>query len=133
MYLSAVSTYQIIKPTLFPDPVPTALTCRKGALELYGSLRSARLNALGHDKSEREALTEFRNSLLPVWRQEPAIRRICIKDGDKQALAALRTLERLRYAEERAVRHSSNDLSHLRAKTPALVSALAPLKEKTEH
>jgi hypothetical protein len=51
------------------------------------------------------------------------VRTIC--QGDLPALKALRTIELLRYAEERAVRYEALDLSRLRQRVPALRKELS--------
>src|SRR5690606_12370500 len=84
VYLSAVSTYQILSTTLFPDPGTTQYSCREGTKALYESVARARGQTSALDKPEREALALFRQELAPTWTQANAIVAACTKDNDKQ-------------------------------------------------
>lgn len=125
VYLSAVSTYQILSTTLFPDPGTTQYSCREGAKVLYESVARARQQTAALDKPEREALALFRRELAPTWAQANAIAAACTKDNDQQALKALRSVTLLRYAEERAVRYQAIDLTRFRKQAPDEVLALS--------
>jgi hypothetical protein len=59
------------------------------------------------------------------------VRALCKKDGDEAALQALRSVELLRYAEERAVRYNAIDLTKWRQLTPKLISDLSSEKKNT--
>lgn len=132
LYLSAVSTYQILRASLSPDIVATEHTCRSGTQALYQSLEAARLKVGQTTLAERDALNTFRSQLSPVWDQAPAVRALCKKSGDKQALQALRSVELLRYAEERTVRYNAIDLTKWRRRAPELVETLnAPTKKNS--
>jgi hypothetical protein len=124
VYVASVSTYQILGDALFPEIVPTEYNCRSGTRALYESVEGARLRAAQVVQAEREALETFRSQLSPVWKQAAAVRSLCEKDQDLAALNALRSIELLRYAEERAVRYSAIDLTKWRRRTPELVGAL---------
>lgn len=124
VYLSAVSTYQILSTTLFPHPGKTKYSCREGTKVLYESVVSARKRTAALAQPEREALSLFRDELAPTWKQAHAIRAACSNDKDQQALLTLRSVTLLRYAEERAVRYQAIDLTRWRKQAPDEVLAL---------
>ncbi len=124
--LVLVSTVQILRATLFPPTPPTDFSCREGTQELYRSISIARERAAFRTLPEREALAAFRGDLQPIWNQAPSVRALCDQEKDREALQALRSVELLRYAEERAVRYGSLDLTRVRGLTPKLVDALGP-------
>jgi hypothetical protein len=87
--------------------------CRTGLRQLAKGIERAR-QAAGNlsEASEDEALRQFRSALSPEWDQHDAIANACRPD---HALSvALDVIERLRYAEERAVRREVSDLAPLR-------------------
>ncbi len=124
--LVLVSTVQILRATIFPPTPPTDFSCREGTRELYHSISIARERAAFRTLPEREALAAFRGDLQPIWNQAPSVRALCDQEKDREALKALRSVELLRYAEERAVRYGSLDLTRVRGLTPTLVDALGP-------
>jgi hypothetical protein len=130
IYVALLSTVQILNASLWPEISATKYTCRSGTRALYQSVEQARLRAAHITMPEREALVDFRNQLQPVWSQEPAVRALCEKDGDQEALSALRSVELLRYAEERSVRYSAIDLTMWRERAPRQVGALNAPEEK---
>ena len=125
VWLTVTGTYQVLRQSLWPDPAPTQLSCRLGAEALLTTLETARERASEHTLNEKAALKLFRSDLAPVWDQAQAITLRCEQKQDKVALRALRSLELLRYAEERSIRLSAVDLTQLRRSTPRLVHALA--------
>jgi hypothetical protein len=125
VYLSAVSTYQILNTTLFPDPGTTEYSCREGTKVLYESVALARQKTAALAQPEREALALFREEVAPTWKQAHAISAACTKDNDQQALKTLRSVTLLRYAEERAVRYQAIDLTRWRKQAPEEVLALS--------
>lgn len=124
VYLSAVSTYQILNTTLFPDPGTTKYSCREGTKALYESVARARMRTAALAHPEREALALFRDELAPTWKQAHAVRAACSQDNDRKALQTLRSVTFLRYAEERAVRYQAIDLTRFRKQAPEEVRAL---------
>lgn len=124
VYVAAASTYRIFQETLFPEISHTDYTCRTGTTALYEAVEHARHLAADSARPERAALEAFREHLIPVWEQAPAVRQKCETDGDQEALRAFRTVELLRYAEERAVRYNAIDLTKWRLRAPELVGAL---------
>jgi len=129
--LATVTTYTVVKDTLFPETPETTFTCRTGTTALFESVQLARKAAAGRNETERLALKKFRSELAPTWSQAPSVRALCEQANDKAGLKAFRSVEMLRYAEERAVRYSALDLSPVRLRTPSLVEALgSESKEK---
>lgn len=126
VWITLVGTVRVVSQSLWPTAGPTEYECRPGAAVLLSSLEAARNRATEHTLNEREALDAFRGDLTPIWAQAPAIRQRCELNRDKLALTAIRSLELLRYAEERSIRLSAVELTHLRRTTPGLVQALAP-------
>jgi hypothetical protein len=66
------------------------------------------------DDEEAAALARFREALDPEWSHHDAIAASCRRDP--QLASLLDVIERLRYAEERAVRRESTELVPLRRK-----------------
>jgi hypothetical protein len=89
--------------------------CRGGLRELVAAIERAR-DAAGSlaESGEDTALTRFRSELSPEWDRHDAVAASCRKD--RELAVALDVIERLRYAEERAVRREVTDLAPLRRK-----------------
>ena len=105
---------QIIQQGLFPTVVPSPYpTCEAGLKNLGEALARARSSVAEGDDDPDEALRRFRTALEPEWRYLEGIRASCPKVEDLRSLDAL---ERLRYAEEHAVRRESASLAALRRK-----------------
>jgi hypothetical protein len=68
--------------------------------------------------SEDAALARFREALLPEWGRHDAIAAAC--ESNAELAAALDVIERLRYAEERAVRREVTELAPLRRRVEQL-------------
>jgi hypothetical protein len=103
-------TYQVWAPVFRSYP---ELDCRKGLSELAQAIDRARQAASSFSEAgEDAALAQFRRALSPEWDQHDAIAKACGRDHDTTSL--LDVVERLRYAEERAVRREVSDLAPLR-------------------
>jgi hypothetical protein len=87
--------------------------CRAGLRDLTLALDRAR-DAAGSlaEAGEDTALSHFRSELSPEWDRHDAVAASCRKD--RELAVALDVIERLRYAEERAVRREVDDLAPLR-------------------
>lgn len=83
--------------------------CRSGINGLIGALRRARLAAASEELGERASLARFRQALAPEWLARGSLSEIC--GGERWARDALSAVDRLRYAEEHAVRYESVDLA----------------------
>src|SRR5689334_3035140 len=95
---------QIVKQALWPDVVAVPYkTCGEGLESLHAALARARGEAEG-ELDPDEALRQFREALNPGWSYLSGVRASC---QDPQKLRSLDALERLRYAEEHAVRREA--------------------------
>jgi hypothetical protein len=108
-------TWQVWSPS-FSGYAPE--DCRAGLAQLAAAVYRARRAAGSLNTGDEDAaLREFRGSLRPEWDRHDGIARACQSRGELSQ--ALDVIDRLRYAEERAVRRE--------------VSELAPLRRRTEH
>jgi hypothetical protein len=92
-----------------------AVDCKAGLVALIAAVDRAR-DAAGSlaESGEASALAQFRSELSPEWDRHDAVKASC--RSDRELAVALDVIERLRYAEERAVRREVNDLAPLRRK-----------------
>lgn len=107
---------QILFPTLVPSPYAT---CAEGKLALAEAIGRARHEAEAEDVDADAALHRFRGALLPEWSYVTGVRQKCEQSPSpgsdaKAELRSLDALERLRYAEEHAVRREAASLAALR-------------------
>jgi hypothetical protein len=108
-------TQQVFGSPAAPSPYAG---CHEGLLALVSAVDRARSAAPGID-GEDAAIDRFRGALLPEWSHRDAIASVCGNAAaDKRALDAI---ERLRYAEEHAVRREAGDLAPLRRRVQAIV------------
>jgi hypothetical protein len=84
----------------------------------------ARDDAAKTDQGEDAALDRFRSALEPVWRYRDDIASRC-RDAPRDK-GALDAIERLRYAEEHAVRREAGELAPLRRRVQAIVDRDLP-------
>ncbi|MBL8743318.1 MAG: hypothetical protein JNK04_19540 [Myxococcales bacterium] len=123
-FLSVVAVFtlaqagQITRQVLFPRVVPSGLTCEQSLVELYGALERAR-TAGEADLDQDTALARFRAALEPEWLTLEGARVNCSSADQRRSLDAL---ERLRYAEEHAVRREAASLAALRRQVAADVA-----------
>jgi hypothetical protein len=120
---ATICTTQIVLTVWFPPKPRWEVSCHEGLNALLDAVERARAHAATESGGERAALAGFRDSLEPEWSRIATVRATC--HGDLPALKALRTIELLRYAEERAVRYEALDLSRLRQRVPALRKELS--------
>lgn len=119
---------QLTRQALVSKASPSKeLDCRQGVRSLALAVESARQLTEGTESTPEEALTRFRSALGPQWEQRDQIAQACRQQGKAKLLEAFDTVERLRYAEENAVRRDARDLSPLRRATKTLLSG--PLAE----
>lgn len=121
---ATICTTQIVLTVWFPERPSWDVTCRSGIDQLLSAVERARAQAATEPSGERAALEDFRNALEPEWARLATVRDRCRGEGDTAALRGLRTVELLRYAEERAVRYEALDLSRLRQQIPTLRTEL---------
>ena len=116
---TVVCAAQIIFQVWGPrDGPPAPVDCRTGVKRLVLAVRRARQAGEAETGGERAAVTRFREALRPEWDWRPALGRAC--QGDRKALRALGATDRLRYAEEHAVRYESVDLARRRRRVSSL-------------
>lgn len=117
--ISVLATVQIIRQVFFAETVPAPWgSCREGLLALNAAVERARDAASGTE-GEDAALDGFRRALEPEWRNRDAVAAACL--GSRADERALDAIERLRYAEEHAVRHEAGDLAPLRRRVQTIV------------
>lgn len=127
--VALTSAVQVTRQVLF-DPCPGGLscpgtatavsfkTCREGLLALHTAVERARQAAAGTD-GEDAALAHFRAALTPEWGFRDDVAAAC--HGSAEDEGALDAIERLRYAEEHAVRREAGELAPLRRRVEAIV------------
>jgi hypothetical protein len=109
--------WQLWAPVLASHP---KVDCRAGLYDLGMAIDRARSAAqAASQQGEDTAVAQFRSALEPEWSRNAAIAASC--NADTNLATALDAIERLRYAEERAVRREVNDLAPLRRKVQALM------------
>jgi hypothetical protein len=106
---------QITKQVMFPEVVPSGLGCEQSLASLHGALERAR-TAGEADLDQDTALARFRAALDPEWATLEGARANCSSAEQRRSLDAL---ERLRYAEEHAVRREAASLAALRRQVAA--------------
>ncbi len=109
---------QITKQVMFPQVPPSNLGCEQSLAQLYTALERAR-TAGEADLDQDTALARFRAALEPEWATLEGARRNCSSTEQRRSLDAL---ERLRYAEEHAVRREAASLATLRRQVAADVA-----------
>ena len=105
-----------------PEPSVLAVTCREGTSSLIAAIRRSQKAAQAETRGERAAVTRFRAELQPEWGRRAAVVERC--RGDRPALRALREIDRLRYAEEHAVRYEAVELARRRRRIRAVEARL---------
>jgi hypothetical protein len=97
-------------------------SCHEGLRALFTAVARAREAAAGAGGGEDAALARFRGALTPEWAFRDGVAAQC---RPSQADAGtLDAIERLRYAEEHAVRREAGELAPLRRKVQAIVDQL---------
>lgn len=112
---------QVWAPEVVPFPDNPNLDCSAGILRLAEAIEVARL-ASADQAGEQEALARFRGALSPAWTHRAAVHRACAEDTE--AIQRLRAVDRLRYAEEHAVRYGAIDLAKRRQEVKRLIPLL---------
>ena len=106
---------------LFGRPVAASTTpCATSLRLMVAALDNARdAAAVASERGEDAALEVFRGALGAPWRDTDGVERTCA--GDARLRGGLDAIERLRYAEEHAVRREAAELAPLRRRVRALV------------
>jgi len=110
----AAMSIQISIQVLSSNPAPYDGGCRGGLRSLAGALESARTASEGVDDQPEVAIVKFRAALSPAWDARDGVFKVCEREHNATLLADFDLLERLRAAEESAVRRDARDLSSLR-------------------
>lgn len=122
--ICVAATAQITKQVFFqPRVVAPYPGCHEGLSALVSAIERARRAAPGTD-GEDAAIERFRSALNPEWGYVDGIGDLC--RGSVKDEGALDAIERLRYAEEHAVRREAGDLAPLRRKVQAIVESDLP-------
>lgn len=115
---------QVWAPTMENPP----FDCSAGALALAEAIDTARV-AAADEPDEQAALAKFRGALAPTWKFRPALNGVCA--SNPEALRHLRAIDRLRYAEEHAVRYAAVDLAERRHEVERLITSLKQSSQRT--
>jgi hypothetical protein len=118
--VSLAGAVQITYQVLFqPEPRPPYATCQDGLHALFSAVTRAREAAAGSDGDEDAALSRFRSALQPEWTYRDGVASLC--RASARDAGALDAIERLRYAEEHAVRREAGELAPLRRSVQTIV------------
>jgi hypothetical protein len=130
------ASVQVVRQIFVAGPKSPYPTCRDGLRALASAVERARRAAADQDApgepsepsftgDEDEALGRFRAALDPEWQHRDGVAATC--RGSRNDERALDAIERLRYAEEHAVRREAGDLAPLRRRVRAILDTdLAP-------
>lgn len=118
---TVVCSVQICLQVWAPRVEPAPFDCSAGTLALADAVDAARL-AAADEPDEQAALDKFRGALEPIWKYRPALSHSCA--SSREARQHLRAIDRLRYAEEHAVRYAAVDLAERRNEVKRLILAL---------
>jgi len=111
-------TWQVWAPSFSELP---AENCRAGLAELAGAVQRARRAASSVITADEDAaLSQFRAALSPEWQRRDGIAHAC--QSSRELSQALDVIDRLRYAEERAVRREVSELAPLRRRTEQILT-----------
>jgi hypothetical protein len=119
---TVVCSIQIIQQAWSAPPSEATTDCRPGITGLITAVRRARVAAANGTGGEREAMQRFREALLPEWSARGGLGVRC--QGDREATMALGEVDRLRYAEEHALRYEALDVAGRRRAVAAIAEKL---------
>jgi hypothetical protein len=125
---TAIWSTEICLQVWAPPIQPLTVGCAAGTLQLAEAVDAARL-ATSEEPGEQPALARFRAVVAPVWAMRPALGKACGKDP--AAMRQLREVDRLRYAEEHAVRYGAVDLAKRRQEVKHLIPSLRETISRT--
>lgn len=92
----------------FASPPPSELECEEGLEQLITGIEQARQSAFGQT-NEAQAIEAFRANLGSVWQEPRSVRERCKDEPGMRSMFG--RVERLRYAEEHAVRYESRGIA----------------------
>jgi hypothetical protein len=121
VFICAAASVQISRQIFFASSPPAPYsTCGEGLLALSAAVdRARRAAGTSGEDSEDAALLRFRGALDPEWTYRDSVAASCKASAQEQG--ALDAIERLRYAEEHAVRREAGELAPLRRRVQAIV------------
>jgi hypothetical protein len=125
---TVVCSVQICLQVWAPPIENPPFDCSAGTLALADAIDAARL-AAADEPDEQAALAKFRGALAPIWKYRPALNGVCA--SNPEALRHLRAIDRLRYAEEHAVRYAAVDLAERRHEVERLITSLKQSSQRT--
>lgn len=119
---TAVCSFQIIQQAWSPPGRTGNVECREGVSGLIRAVHRAREAAARSSGGERSALEMFRRTLEPEWSLRADLSGKCAQDA---AMArALPKIDRLRFAEEHALRYEALDVASRRREVDAIEQQL---------
>jgi hypothetical protein len=127
--ISVAAAVSVTLQVFAAPPGPRFASCEDGLRALAAGVDRARAAAAASEGNEDEAIARFRGALDPDWSGLEGVASSC--RGKAENERALDALERLRYAEEHAVRRESGELAPLRRRVQAVVDALPPQPAQT--
>lgn len=113
---------QVIRQA-FATPAESSVACEAGLIALIEGIEKARASATPA-ADEAEAILAFRANLGSSWEDHREVRAAC--KGQPHRLVQFGKIERLRYAEEHAVRYQTRGLSADRNAVEQIRRELAP-------
>jgi len=125
---TVICSVQICLQVWAPQVEPAPFDCSAGTVALIDAVDTAR-TAAADEPDEQAALDKFRGALASTWKYRPALTRAC--GTNREALRNLRAVDRLRYAEEHAVRYAAVDLAKRRHEVKRLLLTLRPSSQQT--
>jgi hypothetical protein len=121
--ITTVFSVQIILQAFAGGPPTSQFDCPATISDLAHALDRARQSAAGQADGDA-GIAAFRAALLPDWERLPQLQDHCAGIGPYQNAA--RTLTRLRYMEEGAVRYGASDLAAARREMADELGRLNP-------
>jgi len=113
---------QVMVQGFAPASTESPSDCNTGIINLISALRRARAAAAAEPLGERAGLVRFRQALQPEWDCRGKLVETCA--SETWAHDAIAAIDRLRYAEEHAVRYESVDLAPSRRRVLAIEQSL---------
>jgi hypothetical protein len=124
LFLGLVPAASITRQVFTAEDGPKYASCTAGLGALSAAVDRARAAGTSGEGTEDDALARFRAALQPDWAGFEGVASSC--RGKPEDEGALDALERLRYAEEHAVRRESGDLAPLRREVRRKVPEVEP-------
>ena len=114
---TGICAAEIIVQAWAKPAAAATVECRPGIESLISAIRRASGFAASAG-IEQLALSQFRSALEPEWSQRRGLALRC--QGDEEATRALGEVDRLRYAEEHALRYEALDVASRRSRVESI-------------